>query len=89
MKTATIVIKDEVNIKIEGPLSEATKQKIREARKQQVFSEETKEKLKGMVVVVNEQGIIKRITKQEFYSSENKEWVFHNSNEGKRRKGVC
>ena len=88
-KSPETIVKMKAAQQLKGPLSEETKAKIREARKQQEFSKETKEKLKGMVVVVNEQGMIKRITKQEFYSSENTEWVFHNSNEGKRRKGVC
>jgi hypothetical protein len=88
-KSPETIVKMKAAQQLKGPLSEETKAKIREARKQQEFSKETKEKLKGMVVVVNEQGMIKRVTKQEFYSSENTEWVFHNSNEGKRRKGVC
>ena len=74
-----------------GPLSEETKQKIREARKLQVITEETKEKLKGKVVCVNNEGQISRINKDLYYSQtgpkENWEWVAHRSKEAKMRRG--
>ena len=73
-----------------GPLNEDTKQKIREKRKLQVFTVETKEKLKGKIVCVNYSGEIQKIEKELFYSQtgpgEQRTWVFHNSNEGKNRK---
>jgi len=73
-----------------GPLSEDTKQKIREARKLQLFTLETKEKLKGKVVCINMSGELSKIDKEVFYSqtgsTEQKVWVFHNSTEGKKRK---
>lgn len=71
-------------------ISEETKLKIKAARATQVFTEETKEKLKGKIVVVNKQGLISKISKEQFYSQLGedylKEFVFHNSKEGKRRK---
>ena len=73
-----------------GPMSSETKQKIREKRKLQVFSDETREKLKGKIVCVNQGGEIQKIEKEFFYSQtgpdEQRDWVFHNSNEGKKRK---
>lgn len=73
-----------------GPLSEETKNKIREARKLQVITQETKDKLKGKIVCINQFGIIMKIEKELFYSQTGtppeQEWVFHNSTEGKRRK---
>jgi len=74
-----------------GPLSDETKQKIREARKSQVITQETKDKLKGKIVCINKLGEIKKIDKEIFYSqkeSENqREWVFHKSKEGLKRRG--
>lgn len=71
-------------------LSEETKEKIRSARALQEFTEETKAKLKGMVPVVDKQGNTSKITKEEFYNQPNigndREYVFHNSKEGIRRK---
>lgn len=73
-----------------GPMSSETKQKIKEKRKLQVFSDETREKLKGKVVCVGKSGEVKRIEKEIFYSQlgsdDQKDWVFHNSKEGKKRK---
>jgi len=73
-----------------GPLSESTKEKIRQARKLQVFSDKTKEKLKSKIVCINPEGAISKIDKEIFYSqigtNETKTWVFHNSVEGKKRK---
>jgi len=73
-----------------GPLSDETKAKIREARKLQIFTEETKEKLKGKIVCINSEGQISKIDKELFYSQtgleEDRTWVFHNSREGKKRK---
>lgn len=73
-----------------GPLSEETKEKIREKRKFQVITEETKEKLKGKVVCVNKEGIIRKISKDQYYSQtgpkEQWEWVFHKSKEAQTRR---
>jgi hypothetical protein len=73
-----------------GPMTDGTKQKIKDKRKLQVFTTETKEKLKGKIVCVNKIGEIKKIEKEIFYSQlgsdELKDWVFHNSKEGKKRK---
>lgn len=73
-----------------GPLSEVTKEKIRAARKLQVITQETKDKLKGKIVCINKFGVVMKIEKELFYSqtgdSAGHEWVFHNSAEGKRRK---
>jgi|688.fasta_scaffold370954_2 hypothetical protein len=73
-----------------GPVSEETKQKIREARKFQVFSDETKQKLQGKIVCINKLGEIKKIDKEIFYSQEgvetDKEWVFHLSKVGLARR---
>jgi hypothetical protein len=73
-----------------GPMSFETKQKIKEKRKLQVFSDETREKLKGKIVCVDKSGEVKRIEKEIFYSQlgsdDQKDWVFHNSKEGKKRK---
>lgn len=74
-----------------GPLSEETKQKIREARKLQIITQETKDKLKGKIVCVNNEGQISRINKDLYYSQtgpkENWEWVAHRSKEAKMRRG--
>jgi hypothetical protein len=71
-------------------MKDETKQKIKDKRKLQVFTVETKEKLKGKIVCINKIGEIKKIEKEIFYSqsgsNEQKDWVFHNSNEGKKRK---
>lgn len=71
-------------------LSEETKEKIRKARSKQVITEETKKKLKGLVVVADKNGKCHKICKEDFYSQEetgdNREFVAHNSKEGKRRK---
>lgn len=73
-----------------GPLSEETKDKIREARKLQVITEETKEKLKGKVVCVNNAGQISKIDKDLYYAQtgpkENWEWVAHRSKEARMRR---
>lgn len=73
-----------------GPLSEVTKEKIREARKLQVITQETKDKLKGKIVCINQLGEIKKILKETFYlqtdNEDQKEWVFHKSAEGSKRK---
>ena len=73
-------------------VSVETKQKIREARSRQIFTDKTKEKLSGFVVVVDKHGKCVKITKDEYYSQHNdgddRHYVFHNSNEGKRRKQV-
>lgn len=74
-----------------GPLSDETKQKIRDARKSQIITQETKDKLKGKIVCVNKLGEIKKIDKEIFYSQkeseDQREWVFHKSKEGLRRRG--
>lgn len=74
-----------------GPLSNETKEKIREARKLQVITEETKQKLKGKVVCVNKEGALNRINKDQYYGQsgpkEDWEWVFHKSKEGLKRRG--
>lgn len=71
-------------------VSEGTREKIKQARAKQIFSDATKEKLSGYVVVVDKIGNISRITKDLYESQKEKgadrEYVFHNSNEGKRRK---
>lgn len=74
-----------------GPLSEETKEKIREARKLQVITQETKDKLKGKIVCINQLGEIKKIDRELFYTqtgpAEHREWVFHRSKEGLNRHG--
>jgi hypothetical protein len=73
-----------------NPVTEETKQKIREKRKLQVFTDETKQKLKGKIVCISKIGEIKKIDKELFYSQvgpdEQREWVFHKSQEGLKRK---
>ena len=73
-------------------VSEETKEKIREARKRQVITQGTKDKLKGKVVCVDMSGKITKIDKDTFYSqpgdAQSRQWVFHNSAEGKRRKAL-
>lgn len=81
--------KHKISIANKGKLvSNETKQKLREARKHQIITEETKEKLKGKVAVIDTTGKITKITTEQFYaqSGEVKEFVFHNSAEGKLRK---
>lgn len=74
-----------------SPMSEDTKQKIRDARKLQVITQETKDKLKGKIVCVNKNGEIKKIDKEIFSLQtgpiEERDWVFHKSKEGIRRRG--
>ena len=76
--------------KNKGPLSEETKDKIRKARQLQIFTQETKDKLKGKIVCINKFGQLKKIDKEIFYSQcgleKEKEWVFHKSVEGIKRK---
>jgi len=76
--------------KNKGPLSEETKDKIRKARQLQIFTQETKDKLKGKIVCINNSGQFKKIDKEIFYSQhgldKEKEWVFHKSVEGTKRK---
>lgn len=73
-----------------NPVTEETKQKIREKRKLQIFTDETKQKLKGKIVCISKIGEIKKIDKELFYSQvgldEQREWVFHRSREGLNRK---
>lgn len=73
-----------------GPLSEETKNKIREARKLQVITKETKEKLKGKVVVIDKTGKLSKMDKEQYYMQtgpkEDWEWVSHKSKEAKLRK---
>jgi hypothetical protein len=72
------------------PMSEQTKLKIKEARKNQIFTDETKKKLSGKVIVIDKSGEIKKIPKDEYYSQigckSNWEYVAHNSLIGKARK---
>jgi hypothetical protein len=73
-----------------GPLSEDTKQKIREKRKLQVFTDETKKKLSGKVIVVDKQGNMLKITKEQYYAQVGEkdawEWIFHRNKEAMKRK---
>ena len=73
-------------------VSDETKQKIKEARAKQTFSDETKKKLSGSVVVVDKNGKCCRISKELYYSQPNtgddRDYVFHNSKEGNRRKNT-
>jgi len=54
------------------------------------FTDEKRQKLKEKIVCISKNGEIKKIDKEIFYAQlgtiEEKEWVFHNSNEGKKRK---
>jgi hypothetical protein len=90
-KSPETIEKMKVSQQRKGPLKEETKVKIREARKLQVITEETKEKLKGKVVCVNNEGQISRIDKDLYYSQtglkENWEWVAHRSKEARMRRG--
>jgi len=74
-------------------VKDETKEKIRLARSKQVITEETKEKLKGKIVAIDKFGTISKISKEIFYSQtgseEEKEWVFHNSKEGVKRKDIA
>lgn len=83
--------KKKISVAQQGKVvSEETKNKIREARQLQIFTEETKEKLKGKVVCIDHNGNIEKIDKESFYSQtgpvEMRQWVFHNSKEGLKRK---
>jgi hypothetical protein len=68
------------------PMTEDTKNKIRAARKNQVFTSATREKLSGKVVAINKVGDIEKIPVELFRVSD--DWVFHNSIEGKKRKAM-
>ena len=72
-----------------GPVSEQTKQKIRIARAGQIFTEETKKKLSGKVVVVGKKGNRSKISKEQYVSQVGPktdwEWVAHRSTEAKQR----
>jgi len=89
-KTPETIEKMKLAQQNKGPMKDETKQKIKDKRKLQVFTAETKEKLKGKIVCINKIGEIKKIEKEIFYSQlgsdEQKDWVFHNSKEGKKRK---
>lgn len=71
-------------------VSEETREKIKIARSRQVISDETKKKLKGKIVVITKSGEILKIEKDLFYSQteigDEREFVFHRSAEGIRRK---
>ena len=71
-------------------VSEEQKQKIREARAKQTITEETKQTLKGKVVVIDKEGKMFKIDKDVYYSQpsigDQRDYVFHNCTEGKRRK---
>jgi len=90
-KSAETINKMKLAQQDKGPLSEETKQKIRNARKLQVITQETKDKLKGKIVCVNKIGEVKKIDKDLFYSQpgqdEQREWVFRRSKEGLKRRG--
>lgn len=72
------------------PVSEETKQKIREARKHQVITEETKKKLSGQVIVIDKNGNSGKIPKDQYYSQtgpkQEWQWVSHKSKEALKRK---
>lgn len=72
------------------PVSAETREKIKNARARQIITEETKEKLKGKVVVVDKFGNTCKISKEDYYSQPlsgaDRQYVFHNCEEGKRRK---
>lgn len=89
-KSPETVAKMKIAQQDKGPLSEETKQKIREARKLQIITQETKDKLKGKIVCVNQLGEVKKIDKEIFYAQtepvEQREWVFHKSKEGLKRR---
>ena len=72
-----------------GPVSEETKQKIRDARKKQVITEETKKKLSGKVSVIDKNGNRSKITKDQYYSQTGPknewQWVSHKSKEALER----
>ncbi len=71
-------------------ISESTKNKIREARKNQIITEETKQKLSGKVVVIDKLGNCSKILKSQYFSQigpKNEwEWVAHRSKEAALRR---
>jgi hypothetical protein len=89
-RSAETIEKMRVAQKNRGPKSEETKKKISATLLGRNLTDEVKEKLKGKVVSINKNGEVKRIDKEIFYQqdgpNELREWVFHNSKEGKKRK---
>jgi hypothetical protein len=89
-RSAETIEKMSVAQRNRGPKSEETKKKISDTLLGRNLPDEVKEKLKGKVVSVNKNGEVKRIDKEIFYQQDGpvelREWVFHNSKEGKKRK---
>jgi hypothetical protein len=73
-----------------GPLSDETKQKIKEARSKQKNIKSFGEQNQGKVIVINKEGKSSRIFKEQYYSQtglKNEwEWVSHKSKEAITRK---
>ena len=71
-------------------VSDETKEKLRQANLGKTCSEETRKKLSGGVVVVDKDGNCCKISKEVYHSQLNtgneRDYVFHNSKEGNRRK---
>lgn len=71
-------------------VSEETKLKISKSLKNKSLTMETRNKLKDKIVCINLSGEIKKISKELFYAQVGedsyKEWVFHRSSEGTKRK---
>ena len=73
-----------------GPLSEETKQKIKSARAKQQNVKSWGEQNQGKVIVINKEGIMSRIPKEQYYAQTGPkndwEWLSHKSADAKTRK---
>lgn len=71
-------------------VSDETKEKIRHARARQIITEDTKQKLKGKVVVIDKMGVMAKITKEQYLAQlgpkDKWQWVAHRSIEARARK---
>lgn len=73
-----------------GPLADETKQKIKAARAKQQNVKSWGEQNQGKVIVINKEGIMSRIPKEQYYAQmgpkSDWEWLSHKSADAKARK---
>jgi hypothetical protein len=73
-----------------GPLSEKTKEKIKKARAKQQNVKSWGEQNQGMVIVINKEGMLSRIPKEQYYTQTGPkndwEWLSHKSADAQARK---
>lgn len=91
IKTPETIAKMKAAQQNKGPVSEGTKQKIKQARNSQINVFPIGEYLKGKVIVVDKSGNKKSIPKEVYYAQtgpkEEWEWISHKSKEARMRRG--